>query len=51
MLLRDSFGPWTEEVRKGRCGNQLISLAPGDCGDIQFYLIEIKFDDVRDKDS
>lgn len=50
MLLRDSFGPWTEEVRKGRCGDQPISLGPGTCGDIQFYLIEIKFDNMRDKD-
>jgi len=51
MLLRESFGPWTEEIRKSRCGDQPISLAPGACGDIQFYLIEIKFDNLRDKDS
>jgi len=51
MLLRESFGPWTEEVRRGRCGDQPISLDPGACGEIQFYLIEIKFDNVRDKDS
>ena len=51
MLLRESFGPWTEEIRRSRCGDQPISLAPGACGDIQFYLIEIKFDNIRDKDS
>jgi NTE family protein len=51
MLLRESFGPWTEEVRRSRCGDQPIALDPGACGDIQFYLIEIKFDNVRDKDS
>lgn len=50
MLLRESFGPWTEEIRKGRCGDQPILLDPGACGDIQFYLIEIKFDNIRDKD-
>ncbi len=49
MLLRESFGPWAEEVRKNRCGDQPITLSPGACGDIEFYLIEIKFDNVRDK--
>jgi NTE family protein len=50
MLLRENFGPWTEEIRKSRCGDQPILLDPGACGDIQFYLIEIKFDNIRDKD-
>jgi NTE family protein len=50
MLLRESLGPWTEEIRKSRCGDQPILLGPGACGDIQFYLIEIKFDNIRDKD-
>ncbi len=51
MLLRESFGPWTEEVRRSRCGDQPISLDPGACGDIRFYLIEIKFNNVQDVDS
>jgi NTE family protein len=51
MLLRESFGLWTEAVKRGRCGDQPISLDPGACGDIQFYLIEIKFENVRDEDS
>jgi NTE family protein len=51
MLLRECFGPRTEEVRRGRCGNQPILLDSGACGDIQFYLIVIKFDNIRDKDS
>ena len=50
MLLRESFGPWTEEIRKGRCEGQPISLEPGACGDIQFYLIEVKFDNLQDKE-
>jgi NTE family protein len=50
MLLRENLGPWTEEIRKSRCGDQPILLDPGACGDIQFYLIEIKFDNIRDKD-
>ena len=51
MLLRESFGPWTEEIRRNRCREQAISLDPGACGDIQFYLIEIGFNKVRDEDS
>jgi NTE family protein len=51
MLLREGFGAWTEEVRRSRCGDQAIALDSGACGDIQLYLIEIKFDNVRDEDS
>lgn len=51
MLLRESFDRWAEEVRRSRCGDQPISLEAGACGDIQFYLIEVKFDNVRDEDS
>jgi NTE family protein len=51
MLLRESLGQWTEEVRRSRCGDQPISLDPGACGDIRFYLIEIKFNNVQDVDS
>jgi NTE family protein len=50
MLLRESFSPWTEEVRRGRCGDQSIALDPNACGDIEFYLIEIKFNNVQDQD-
>jgi len=50
MLLRESFGLWTENVRRGRCGDQSIALDPNACGDIEFYLIEIKFDNVKDQD-
>jgi NTE family protein len=49
MLLRESFSSWTEEVRRGRCGDQSIVLDPEACGDFQFYLIEIKFDNVQDQ--
>ncbi len=37
MLLQESFKRWTEEVREKRCG------------DIEFYLIEVKFDALRDE--
>ncbi|MCF6154014.1 MAG: patatin-like phospholipase family protein [Candidatus Brocadia sp.] len=49
MLLRESFRRWTEEVQKNRCGDGLISTEPGGCGDIKFYLVEVKFDALRDE--
>lgn len=50
LLLRESFNRWTEEVRKGRCGDGPVSTKPGACGDIKFYLIEVKFDALPDED-
>jgi NTE family protein len=47
MLLRDRFGGWTQDVQQNRCGNGPISTEPGSCGDIQFYLIEVKFDALK----
>ena len=49
MLLKEGFGTWAEEVRKGRCGDPSIVLDPRTCGDVEFYLMEVKFDNVQDK--
>ncbi len=49
MLLRESFRSWTGDVQKNRCGTGPISAESGACGDIQFYLIEVKFDALRDE--
>lgn len=48
MLLRENFHRWTEEIQKGRCGDSPIVTGPGACGDIQFYLVEVKFDALKD---
>jgi len=48
MLLRENFKRWTEEVQKGRCGEGPISTEPGACGDIKYYLVEVKFDALKD---
>ena len=48
MLLRENFKRWTEEVQKGRCGEGPLSTEPGACGDIKFYLIEVKFAALKD---
>jgi NTE family protein len=47
-LLRESFKTWTEEIQRGRCPSGQTSTEPGSCGDIQFYLIEVKFEALRD---
>ena len=49
MLLRESFNSWTKEVQENRCGDKPVSTEPGACGDIQFYLIEVKFDALTDE--
>jgi NTE family protein len=46
-LLRESFHGWAEEIRKGRCPPGQVSTEPGACGDIKFYLVEVKFDALK----
>jgi NTE family protein len=47
-LLSESFNRWADEIRKGRCGSGPISTEPGACGDIEFYLVQVKFDALDD---
>ena len=47
-LLRESFPRWAEEIRTGRCPKGKIDTSPGSCGDIEFYLVEVKFDALPD---
>jgi NTE family protein len=48
-LLSESFNRWADEIRKGRCGSSKITTEPGSCGDIEFYLVEVKFDALDDE--
>ena len=48
-LLSESFPRWAEEIRRGRCGAGPISTAKGACGDIEFYLVEVRFDSLDDE--
>jgi NTE family protein len=48
-LLSESFSRWTDEIRKGRCGSNPITTEPGSCGDIEFYLVQVKFDALDDE--
>lgn len=48
-LLSESFSRWADEIRRGRCGSGPISTEPGSCGDIEFYLVQVKFDALDDE--
>ncbi len=47
-LLRESIQGWTQDVQKNRCGQGPLSTEPGACGDIQFYVVEVKFAALED---
>lgn len=50
MLLRASMKQWKREVQQNRCKDGPSSTKPGACGDIKFYLIEVKFDALPDEE-
>ncbi len=49
-LLSESFNRWADEIRRKRCESPEITTEPGSCGDIKFYLVEVKFDALDDQD-
>ena len=48
-VLQESFGRWAHQIRTGRCPPGQISREPGSCGDIEFYLVDVRFGNHRDK--
>jgi NTE family protein len=48
-LLKESVKSWADEVKKQRCKGRAILTEPGSCGDINFYVVEVKFDALRDE--
>lgn len=48
-LLGESFHRWADEIRRERCGASKITTEPGSCGDIEFYLVEVRFDALDDE--
>lgn len=48
-MLEESFGRWTDQIREGRCPPGQISTEPGSCGDIEFYLVDVRFEHLQDK--
>jgi NTE family protein len=50
MLLQESFTRWKQEIQEERCTGGPIVTEPGGCGDIEFYLVQVKFDALKDED-
>lgn len=48
-LLRQSSAKWAQDIRTNRC-LQASGTAASACGDIKFYLVEINFDALQDKE-
>jgi NTE family protein len=48
-LLKESVKSWADEIKAQRCKGGAVSTAPGSCGDIQFYVVEVKFDTLKDE--
>ena len=47
-LLKESVKPWADEIKAQRCKGGTLSTASGSCGDIVFYVVEVKFDALKD---
>ena len=47
-LLQESFARWTDQVRTGRCPPGQVSREPGSCGDIEYYMVEVRFELLAD---
>jgi len=48
-LIKEDAESWAEEIRDQRCKGGAVSAEPGSCGDIQFYVVEVKFDALEDE--
>jgi NTE family protein len=48
-ILQESFGRWAQQIRTGRCPPGQTSTEPGSCGDIEFYLVDVRFENLEDK--
>jgi NTE family protein len=48
-LMREMLPRWADEVRRGRCAPGEVITPPGSCGDFQFYVVEVKFDALKDE--
>jgi NTE family protein len=48
-LLKENVKSWADEIQAERCKGGALSTAPGSCGDIQFYVIQVQFDALKDE--
>jgi NTE family protein len=49
-LIKERAASWADEIRERRCEGGEISTEPGACGDIEFYVVEVKFDALEDEE-
>jgi len=49
QLLKSDFKKWGEDIRSGRCNDPEFKGDPETCDDIEFYLIELDFNDISDE--
>ena len=49
-LLKESLKTWVDEVRTKRCKGEKVSTERGSCGDLESYLVEVKFDALKDEE-
>lgn len=47
-LLQESFSRWSDEIRRGRCPPGQVSREPGSCGDIEYYMVDVRFESLKD---
>jgi hypothetical protein len=47
--LKESVKSWADEIKTKRCGGGPVSTDPGSCGDIEFYVVDVKFDLLEDE--
>jgi len=47
-LLKENVKLWADEIKTQRCKGGAVSTTPGSCGDIQFYVVEVKFNLLED---
>jgi NTE family protein len=48
-LIKESVKLWADEIKAKRCRGETVSTAPGSCGDIRFYVVDVKFDALKDE--
>jgi len=48
-VLQECFGRWTHQIRTGRCPPGQVLKEPGSCGDIEFYLVDVRFENHKDR--
>ena len=48
-LLKESVDSWADDIKTERRKGGAVSTSPGSCGDIQFYIVEVKFDALKEE--